>query len=113
MKQATSFDGEHYVIALPFKPFYKLFHGNYTWLKHRYSIAKPKLDKDEELKQEYNQVFDNYLKGDIIKKVDDDDYEGLKKPWLAPLVSCKCDKETAKMRARFDASAKYGNELSR
>ena len=59
--------------------FIKLLPGNYKLLKHRLFISKPKLDKNEELKQECDQVFDNYLKGGIIEKVDDDDYEVLQK----------------------------------
>ena len=61
-KQTISFDGERYVTALPFKPFEKPLPDNYTLSKHRLSILKTKLDKNEELKQEYNQVFDNCLK---------------------------------------------------
>ena len=73
-KQTISFDGERYVTALPFKPFHKPLPDNYTLSKHRLSILKTKLDKHGELKREYNQVFDNYFKDGIIKKVADDDY---------------------------------------
>ena len=66
-KQTISFDRERCVTALPFKPFHKPLPDNYTLSKHRLSILKTKLDKNEELKQEYNQVFDNYLKDSIIE----------------------------------------------
>ena len=59
-KQTISFDGERYVTALPFKPFHKPLPDNYALSKHRLSIFKTKLDKNEELKQEYNEVFGNY-----------------------------------------------------
>ena len=83
-KQTISFDGKRYVTALRFKPFHKLLPGNCTLSKHRLSILKTKLDKNEELKQEYNQVFDNCSINSIIEKVDDDDYEGLKKLMISP-----------------------------
>ena len=73
-KQTIFFDGERYVTAFPFKPFHKPFPDNYILSKHRLSILKTKLHKNEELKQEYSQVFDNYLKDGIIEKVADDDY---------------------------------------
>ena len=72
-KQTISFDGERYVTALPFKPFHKPLPDNYTLSKHRLSILKTKLDKNEELKQEYSQVFVNYLKDSIIEKVADNE----------------------------------------
>ena len=67
----------------------------------------------KELKQEYNQVFDNYLKDGIIEKVSDDDYVVLEKSHYLPHRSvARCDKETTKTRLVFDASAKNGNEPS-
>ena len=112
-KQTVSFDGERYVTALPFKPFPKPLPDNYTLSKHRLSILKTKLDKNEELKQEHNQVFDNYLKDGIIEKVADNDYGVVEKTHYLPhRAVVRCDKETTKVRVVFDASAKNGNEPS-
>ena len=112
-KQTISFDGEHYVTALPFKLFHKLLPDNYTLSKHRLSVLKIKLDKNEELKQEYNQVFDNYLKDSIIKKVANDDYGVAEKTHYLPhRAVVRCDKETTKICVVFDASGKNGNEPS-
>ena len=61
------------------KPFHKPLPDNYTLSRHRLSTLKTKLDKNEELKQEYNQVFDNYSKGGIIQTFADNDYGVLKK----------------------------------
>ena len=86
---------------------------NYTLSKHRLSILKTKLDKNEELKQEYNKVFHNYLKDGIIENVADDDYEVVGKTHYLPhRAVIRCDKETTKVRAVSDASAKNGNEPS-
>ena len=49
-KQTISFGGEYYVTALPFKPYHKVLPDKYTFSKHRLSILKIKLDKNEELK---------------------------------------------------------------
>ena len=112
-KQTICFDGERYVTALAFKPFHKPLPDNYTLSKHRLSILKTKLDKNEELKQEYNQVFDNYLKDRIIEKVADDDYGVVEKTQYLPHGAVvRCDKETTKVRLVFDASTKNGNEPS-
>ena len=112
-KQSISFDGERYVTALPFEPFHKPLPDNCTLSKHRLSILKTKLDKNEELKQEYNQVFVNYLKDGIIEKVADDDYGVVEKThYLQHRAVVRCDKETTKVRAVFDASAKNGNKPS-
>ena len=95
------------------KPFHKPLPDNYTLSKHRLSILKTKLDKNEELRQEYNQVFDNYLKEGIIEKVADDDYGLVEKTYyLAHRAAVRCDKETTKVRVVFDASAKNCNEPS-
>ena len=108
-KQTISFDGKRYVAALPFKPLHKPLPDNYTLSKHRLSILKAKLDKNEELKQKYNQVFDNYLKDGIIEKVADDDYGVVEKThYLMHRAVVRCDKETTKVRVVFDASAKNG-----
>ena len=112
-KQTISFDGETYVTALPSKPFHKPLPDNYALSKHRLSILKTKLDKNEELKQEYNQVFDNYLKDGIIEKVADNDYGLVEKThYLSHRAVVWCDKETTKVRAVFDVSVKNGNEPS-
>ena len=112
-KQSISFDGERYVNALPFKSFHKPLPDNYTLSKHRLSILKTKLDKNEELKHKYNQVFVNYLKEGIIEKVADDDYGVVEKTHYLPhRAVVRCDKETTKVRVVFDASAKNGNEPS-
>ena len=96
-KKNISFDGERYVTALPFKPFHKPLPDNYTLSKHRLSILKIKRDKNEELKQEYNQ--DGY---GVVEKTH----------YLPHRAVVRCDKETTKVRVVFDASAKSGNEPS-
>ena len=112
-KQTISFDGEYYVTALLFKPFHKPLPDNYTLSRHRRSIFKTKLDENEELKQEYNQVFDNYLKDRIIERVADDDSVVVEKTHYLPYRTVdRCDKETTKLRVVFDTSAKNGNEPS-
>ena len=83
-KQTISFDGERDVTALPFKPFHKPLPDNYILSKHQLTILKTKLDKNEKLKQEYNQVFDNYLKDGLIEKVADDDYGVVEKIHYLP-----------------------------
>ena len=104
-KQTISFDGERYVTGLPFKPFHRPLPDNYTLSKHRLSILKTKLDKNNELNQEYN-----HLKDGIIEKVDDDDYGVVEKTHYLPYRAVdRFDKETTKGRVVFDASANNGN----
>ena len=91
--------------------FHKPLPDNYTLSKHRLSILKTKLDKNEELKQEYNQVFHNYLKDGKIEKIDDNDYGLVEKTYYLPYrVTGRYDKETTKVHVTFEASVKNGNE---
>ena len=83
MKTLNKLHGERYLFVLPFKLLHKPLPDNYT-SKHRLSLLKTKPDKNEELKQEYNQVFDNYLKNFIIETVGDDDYGVVEKPITCP-----------------------------
>ena len=86
---------------------------NYTLSTHRLSILKTKLDKNEELKEEYNQVFDNYLKEGIMEKVADDGYRVVEKThYWSHWAVARCDKEIIKVRVVLDASVENGNEPS-
>ena len=76
---------------------------------------KIKLVNNDELKQEYNQVFDNYLKDGLIEKVDDDDDDDDDDYWLVEKTHylphwavAHCDKELTKVCVIFDASMKNG-----
>ena len=53
------------------------------------------------------------MKDGIIEKVDDDDCGMVKKTYCFPHREVvRCDKDTAKVRVVFDASAKNGNKPS-
>ena len=87
-KQTISYGVKRYVTALPFKPYHKPLFENYTLSKHCLSVLKTKLDKNKELKQEYNKVFDDYLKDGIIERVTKKIMGWLEKPITVASGSC-------------------------
>ena len=73
-KNEINFDGQHYIMSLPFKPHHKPIPDNFMLSKHRLHSLKNKLDRDPGLKQEYHDILQDYIEKGIIEKNDDDGF---------------------------------------
>ena len=61
-------DGQHYITSLLFKPHHKPIPDNFMLSKYRLHSLKNKLDRDPDLKQEYHEILQDYIKKGIIEK---------------------------------------------
>ena len=75
-KNEIYFDGQHYSTSLPFKPHHKPIPDNFILSKHRLHSLKNKLDRDPDVKQEYHEILQDYIKKEIIEKADDEGIPG-------------------------------------
>ena len=110
-KNETYFDGQNYITSLTFKPHHKPISDNFMLSKHRLHSLKNKLDRDPDLKGEYHEILQDYIKKGIIEKVND---EGIprKTHYLPHRTAVRHDEETSKVRIVFDDSAKVDQYTS-
>ena len=71
-KDEIYFDGQHYITSLPFKPHQKPIPDNFMLSKYRFNSLKNELYRDPDLKREHHEILQNYIKKEIIEKVDDE-----------------------------------------
>ena len=101
------FNGERYVTKLPFKEHDDLLPDNFQLSKNRLATLKKRLNKNPQLLSDYDQIFKQYEVSGIIQRVSEsDDVETGKIHYLSHRPVVRQDKETTKIRAVFDASAK-------
>ena len=62
------FTGERYSVKLPFKPMTELVPDNFILSKKRLSSLKHKLDCNQKLKEQYNNILQDYEKEGIIER---------------------------------------------
>ena len=104
-KNEIYFDGQHYIISLPFKPHHKPIPDNFMLSKHRLHSLKNRLNRDPDLKREYHKILQDYIKKRIIEKVDNKGIPG-KTHYLPHREVVQHDNKTAKVRIIFGGSAK-------
>ena len=104
-KNEIYFDGQHYITSLPSKPHRKPIQDNFMLSKHRLHWLKNKLERDPDVKQEYHEILQDYIKKEIIEKADDEGIPG-KTHYLPHRVAVWRDKEKTKVGIVFDGSAK-------
>ncbi|XP_065678999.1 uncharacterized protein LOC100199492 [Hydra vulgaris] len=96
---------ERYITKLPFKTDHDFLPVNYNICKKRLANLKVTLN-DKQLVTEYNQIFIDYEKNNIIERVSESDI--FKEPgcvhYLPHRPVIRKDKDTTKIRAVFDAS---------
>ena len=104
-KKNIKFDGERYETKLPLKPFHRPLPDNYHLSLRRLFCTKDRLDKDQDLKKNYNDVFTGYLEENIIERVTTPGVFG-QTHYLPHHPIVKQNRETTKVRPVFDGSAK-------
>ena len=111
-KKNIQYDGTRYVTKLPFKE-HELIPDNFTLSKNRFKAMTKKLQKDEDLFKHYDQIFKQYEHDNIIEKVPfPDTAETGRIHYLPHRPVIRQDRNTTKVRAVFDASARSANDVS-
>jgi len=100
-----SFNGDRYVVKLPFKPDHDLIPDNFVVCSKRLKSLKKKLEKTEMI-ADYEKIFKEYERDKIIEKVPDDEIvKGVGEVHYLPhRPVVKEHRLTTKIRAVFDAS---------
>ena len=110
-KNDIKFDGERYVTKLPVKRFHRELPDNYYLSKCRLIKLKQRLDKDVELKRNYDDVIKQYERDGIIERVENPGTPG-KTHYIPHHPVIKAERETTKLRIVFDGSAKIQGKPS-
>ena len=106
-----TFNGNRYVTKLPFKPNHEFLPDNYRLCESRLAKLRKRLSSNPQLLSDYDKIFQSYQKDGIIEIVDES--EIMTEPgavhYLPHRPVVRQDKETTKVRAVFDASAKVSD----
>ena len=105
------FDGERYCVRLPFTESFSQIPDNFSNSFNRLKNLKVKLQNNDELKENYCRVLNEYESYGIIEKVDHIAEPG-EVHYLPHRAIVKNKKETSKIRIVFDGSSYLKNELS-
>ena len=100
-----------YTCELPIKEGHPFIPDNFTLSKVRLRKLKERLDKDEQLKKQYDEIMQDQLKKGIIEKVENPGISG-QVTYLPHRAVVRNDKSTTKVRIVFDGSAKRVNQAS-
>ena len=103
--EEIKFNGNNYVTKLPFKESTEWIPDNYQLCIKRLSSLKTRLHKDQNLLNNYNEIFTKYLENGIIEKVTSLGQPGLT-TYLPHQPVIKPERDTTKIRIVFDGSAK-------
>ncbi|XP_065666338.1 uncharacterized protein LOC136087466 [Hydra vulgaris] len=106
-KNDITFNGERYVTKLPLKPNCEFLPENFNISLKRFISLQRKFEKNNDLKQRYQEVITSYENENIIERVYDPGEPG-KVHYLPHRAVLRDDKETTKLRVVFDGSAKEG-----
>ncbi|XP_003370011.1 Pao retrotransposon peptidase superfamily [Trichinella spiralis] len=106
-KNEVRFDGERYVVKLPWKSPEVQVPNNYELAERRLQQLEKRLSNNNERAKEYDEVIKNYMDRGWIEETDESD--GIPgKTWYLPHHAVyRDDKTTTRCRIVFDASAKY------
>ena len=104
------FESSHYSVSLPFKENGPILPDNYQLSLNRLKKLKERLDKTPRL-NEYDKIFDEYLKLGIIEEVQTQGEAG-QVVYLPHKEVVKEDRSTTKLRIVFDAAGKYKDTVS-
>ncbi|XP_042891950.1 uncharacterized protein LOC122266306 [Penaeus japonicus] len=105
----------HYEVALPWKSekVKRCLVNNHSLAHKRFTKLEQKLDKNPELKESYQGVFEGYVKEGIIEEVPSDEINTSNPVFYLPhRPVVKESSTTTKVRPVFDASSKSFNDLS-
>ena len=86
---------------------------NYLLAKSRLESLQKRFHKNKKLFEEYDNIFQQYLKDNIIEKVPNEETDSLSCNfhYLPHRAVIRNDHSTTKLRIVFDASAHYTTEL--
>ena len=104
-------DGERNCVRLPFTESFSQIPDNFSNSFTRLKNLKVKLQNNDELKENYCRVLDEYESHGIIEKVNHIAEPG-EVHYLPHCAIVKSKKETSKIRIVFDGSSYLKNELS-
>ena len=105
------FENSRCSVSLPFKENRPTLPDNSQLSLNRLKKLKERLDKTPHLLNEYDKIFDKYLKPGIIEEVQTQGDKG-RVVYLPHKEVVKEDRSTAKLRIVFDASVKYKDTMS-
>ena len=105
------FDGERYCVRLPFTESFSQIPDSFSNSFFRSKNLKRKLHKNDEFKENYCRVLNEYESQGIIEKVDHIAEPGMVH-YLPHRAIVKNKKETSKIRIVFNGSSYLKNELS-
>ena len=105
------FENSRYSFSLPFKENRPILTGNYQLSLNRLKKLKERLDETPHLLNDYDKIFDEYLKLGIIEEVQTKGDTG-QVVYLPHEEVVKENRSTTKLRIVFDASAKYKDTMS-
>ena len=105
------FENSRYSVSLPFKENRPILPDNYQLSLNRLKKLKERLDKTPHLLNEYDKIFDEYLKLGIIEEVQTKGNTD-QVVYLPHKEVVKENRSTTKLRIVFDASAKYKDTMS-
>ena len=101
------FDGQKYVVKLPFRESAPLLPGNYQLSVKRLNSMLSRLRKQSELLKEYDEIVRDQTKKGILEDVDPNAPTVVSKTHYLPHHPViRDDKDTTRVRIVFDASAK-------
>ncbi|KRY99475.1 hypothetical protein T4B_3434 [Trichinella pseudospiralis] len=106
-KNEVRFDGERYVVKLPWKSTEVQILNNYEQAERRLQQLEKRLINNDERAKEYDEVIKNYIEGGWIGETDVRDGIPGKTCYLPHHAVYRDDKTTTRCRIVFDASAKY------
>ena len=104
-KKCLAFENNRYCVNLPFKNHSEVSPNNFNVTRSCFISLKRNLNSNSTLLHEYDQIFKDYLNNNIIEEVNENEVV-TSAYYLPHHAVIKSDRDTAKTRILFDASAK-------
>ena len=109
--ESRTFDGKRYQVAVPWKEERPCLINNRTLAERRLQQVERKLVKDKKAAAAYQQVIDDYLQKNYIRRVPPTEKK-CEGEWLLPhFPVLRLERSTTKVRIVCDASATYQDEV--
>ena len=107
VSESRVFDGKRYQVAVPWKEERPHLVSNRPLAERRLQQVERKLAKNEKIATAYQQVIDEYLQKNYIRRIPSTEKRS-EAEWLLPhFPVIRPDRATTKVRIVFDASATY------
>ena len=111
-KENVTFDGSHYTVCLPWKADIGTLSDNFLLCKGRLNSLIKRLKKDPHLLEQYDKIIKEQEKEGIVEAVEDNIYEVGAVHYIPHREVIRKERDTAKLRIVYDASAKMKNKPS-